>query len=359
MMGSTITDRWTRRTRRAAFRISVLMIVGSMIALPVTVASPSDGDPDGGTLNATRAGGEEWRDDFVSEGKILRSKGTVLSGGTLSVNTSSGEYGSASRDHGAFPPVYITSFRGGASNIIDRFFANATGTGYRDRSRIGCWDTIDIEFVDANLDGYYDLVCANNDGQGIDSGIWWGRPALSRDYATRIDAGRPSSVTSGDFNGDGWPDLAFGTVDPDDDDTAKIMVFLNQGDGVFNHQPDLALPPSLNVESADLDDDGYDDLVAAGWYDDVTNCYFGSPQGLDATADISFTTTVDADSPTEGILVYDLDDDGHLDVVVGIAFNSKVLIYMGDFDGPDNVADHQVSVTGYCYAVGAGDINGD
>ncbi len=302
----------------------------------------------------------EWRDDFVGEGKLLKSKGVNVTGGTLELDTSSSEYGSASRDHGAFPPVFITRFRGGTSNIIYRFFANATMTGYRDRSLAGCWDTIDIEFVDANRDGYYDLVCANNDAyQGVDSGIWWGRPALSRDYADRIDAGRPSSVTSGDFNGDGWPDMAFGTVDPDDDDTAKTMVFLNQGDGVFNHQPDLALPPSLNLKAGDLDGDGYDDIVAVGWYDKVTHCYLGGPQGPDATADISFTSPVGAESFSQDVLVYDLDDDGHLDVVVGCALNSKVPIFMGDFGGPDTTADHSLSVTGYCYAVGAGDINGD
>jgi hypothetical protein len=500
MMGLTYANRWARRMRRAAYWISFLIIVGSLIALPVTVASPFDGDPDGGTLLATRSGGEvpmwtdtlddlsdvyapegmenvkvadgearllpgfdsgwlatsvigcpdgfrydfvllevdlpgnssveisilnasrapsmsgyanetvpgldriegrelalrtldperfpsiriqvnllasgtdrprllawslyysrvgEWRDDFVTGGKLLRSKGTVLSGGTVTVDTSSGEYGSASRDHRAFPPVYITRFRGGASNIIYRFYPNTTGTGYGDRSVTLCWDALDIEFVDADRDGYYDLVCANNDNyKGIDSQIWWGRPGLSRENADSVDAGRPCAVTTGDCNGDGWPDLAFSAVEPEDD-TGKTMIFLNQGGGVFNYQPDLLLPPSLNVQSGDLNGDGYDDLVAAGWYDTENHCYLGGPQGLSTTADLTFTSPVDAASYSNDILIYDLDDDGHVDVVVGVALHSDVQIFMGSHGGVDTIADQSLSVTGYCYAVGAGDINGD
>src|SRR4051794_35374746 len=92
-----------------------------------------------------------------------------------------------------------------------------------------------------------------------------GRPLLSIAFAPAVTidvGGFPSSVASGDFNKDGAPDLAVANGD-------GVPVLINDGSGSF--PPDLRqrVLPNLpgwekytsSVTAGDLNHDGYPDLV--------------------------------------------------------------------------------------------------
>jgi hypothetical protein len=146
----------------------------------------------------------------------------------------------------------------------------------------------------------YKLLVAAGDGKG-------GFAAPQK-----IELGGPvNSVVTGDFNGDGKPDLA-AISEAAPGRPAAVQVLLNQGGGLFaapvsyNGGPD---PDTLAV--ADLNGDGKSDLI-------VVNHSGGKVQVLRGAGAGTFTAagTFSAVGGPHGVAVGDLNNDGTLDVVV-------------------------------------------
>jgi hypothetical protein len=126
----------------------------------------------------------------------------------------------------------------------------------------------DIESVDLNRDGYLDLVFANygreyGSARGYlynkESYIYWGgTEGFSVDQRSSIATVSARSCTSGDFNGDGWPDLAFVNTAPE----PGVYVYLNDK-GRFSQEkrPEIREGNPQVVRSGDVDNDGTDDLI--------------------------------------------------------------------------------------------------
>jgi hypothetical protein len=118
-------------------------------------------------------------------------------------------------------------------------------------------------------------------------------------------------VATGDFNGDGWSDLALATE-------RGVLLYQNTGDGRFARVPH-AVPEFegknvFNVAFVDIDDDGLLDVFAASYADDNLVVYndgrgFQNPR-------------VERFPPNQRVLTHsagfgDLDRDGRLDIVEG------------------------------------------
>lgn len=183
------------------------------------------------------------------------------------------------------PPVYV--------------YSDALGTAAR--SELPSASAPSGAVADLNGDGYDDLVLAMEyDGirHDLNATIYYGAPeGLSERYQLQLPAPGATSVTVGDFNGDGRPDLAF--VCP-----GTIRVF---------YQSELGFEPKrfvdLNTEAAqlaaqDLDGDGFADLYALA-RDGQAQVFWGGPQGISQE---SFTavpvqgavTRLPSDDPQEG-----------------------------------------------------------
>ncbi len=109
---------------------------------------------------------------------------------------------------------------------------------------------------------------------------------------------------------------------------------------------------ATRVSTGDLDKDGYDDILLSTA--DVAKVFLGDASGPSTSAAITFSTAGCGDT-----LVQDIDDDGHLDVVLGERNGGKSNIYLGSRTGPDTTSDYALSVADDVSACEAGDINGD
>jgi len=139
-----------------------------------------------------------------------------------------------------------------------------------------------------------------------------------QDYAV---GSLPTDIAVGDFNGDGWPDVATANTD------GTFSILLNKRDGTFqmaNNYPS-GLPASCAIRSADLNGDGKPDLI-------VSDCG-GSMNVLLGNGDGTFL------APTTGAngldawfqVVGDFNSDGKIDVA-GITGHS-VVVLLGKGDG--------------------------
>ncbi|NOQ54664.1 MAG: hypothetical protein GQ558_08690, partial [Thermoplasmata archaeon] len=286
---------------------------------------------------------DEWRDDFRGSGKMSEHKNINFTGDQLEVNLTSGMSGGGGGDYEAFPTIATSGWYS-----VSLLYPNAGRTGYLDDDPItpGNSQIWGIDMGDLNGDGHIDIVTADRGG---DSNIYWG--SASGTYSTSskklIGATSAQKVAIGDYNGDGEYDLAFAVLASG---TSDSPVWLNQGSGTFNAQPDITFTGKAGnmVSAGDVNGDGYDDVILSYTNIDV---YYGGPSGPDTTVDKTIS----------GASVYgvtDVDGDGYDDILA--RRSSIVSIYLGSASGPVTPADYDLDPTGtFVYGIAAGDINGD
>ena len=148
---------------------------------------------------------------------------------------------------------------------------------------------------DLNGDGIPDLVVTDFLGNdtatvllGKGDGTFAALPSFP--YDSQV-AAYLRSLTVGDFNGDGVLDLAFS-------DTYGIEIFLGNGDGTFkaSSQNPIAVPSELySLTTGDFNHDGTVDIAGLDNYDNRIDILIGAGDG---TFTVSVTTPVVSQNPT-------------------------------------------------------------
>ncbi|MCC6963041.1 MAG: VCBS repeat-containing protein, partial [candidate division Zixibacteria bacterium] len=176
--------------------------------------------------------------------------------------------------------------------------------------------------------------------------------AFCFDPAQNFPAGLgPSSVFSGDLDGDGDQDLAITNRDND-----SISILRNNGDASFIDRSDYSCGPSgsspHSVCAADMDGDGDLDLVVGNYYGNVTVL----KNHGDAT--FSAPSSFLAGTHPWKVVAADFDDDGDQDVAAANDGTADVTILKNDGNGMLTVAVNY-PVGSHARSVYASDLDGD
>jgi hypothetical protein len=159
----------------------------------------------------------------------------------------------------------------------------------------------------------------------------------------------PWSIASGDFNGDGIPDLAVANSNGN-----SVTILLGKGDGTFTQAASVptGIDP-VSIAVADFNGDGKLDLAVANLNSDSVTILLGNGDG---------TFTAAASPPTGydpcSIAVGDFNRDGVPDLAVANEENGTVTILLGNGDGTFTAAANP-AVGSFPRSVVVADFNGD
>ncbi|MGW0863926.1 FG-GAP repeat protein [Streptomyces sp. NPDC002611] len=223
----------------------------------------------------------------------------------------------------------VTVLTGASGLTAGTSFTTGPHWGPSASARLGT----DVEVGDVDGDGLDDAIGLGPGTSGSGSWLVWRDSATGavHTHGVSFDAAVAIDGAVGDFDGDGYDDLAVTTVDTHG--TGKVFEFTGGPDGLtggFGAQ----VPPGRALDSGDIDKDGHDDLVvgqplaadAQGRAGGQVTIKRGHAWGLNHPGD---TVTVHQD--TDGIpgtaeagdalgtsvALRDVDGDGVLDVLAG------------------------------------------
>jgi hypothetical protein len=204
-----------------------------------------------------------------------------------------------------------------------------------------------LSLADLNGDGKLDVTVVNTADNNVQV-LLGGGDGTFRAGTYRVPTG-PFSITSGDFNRDGIPDLAVLNGD------GTVTVFLGDGHGGFKPLSPFAacasnLQPPAQIMAADFNGDGISDLASAcnisGVQEGTATIWAGKGDGT-----FQFQTQV-FDAPIRKIAIADINGDGFPEVIYATDYDVVSLDFSGNFtpiyQGPDNIT-----------GIRTGDFNGD
>jgi len=173
-----------------------------------------------------------------------------------------------------------------------------------------------IAVGDLNLDGHIDLATSASVFLNDGSGASW--------YEHFYLGGGDTGVSLADVDSDGYLDLVSGESSRD-----TVAVLFNDGDGTYGNKVSYSVgdgPASVAV--GDLDDDGDIDIVVANRNSDDVSVLLN--QGDGTFGDDTVYGVGDAPS---SLTVADLDGDGDIDIVVGNRFGDDVSVLFNQGSG--------------------------
>jgi sugar lactone lactonase YvrE len=223
-------------------------------------------------------------------------------------------------------------------------FNAVPATGSPNKTGAGSYGVASGDF---NGDGFMDVAVenyiANTVSVLLGNGDGTFQPQVS--YAVGTS---PERVLVADFNGDGVLDLVVANTGSN-----NLSVLLGNGDGTFKTQATYAAASPVGLGVMDLNHDGFADIVAGDYYSNTMSVLLGNGDGTFKTS-VAYPTGGTPQTLAEG----DFNGDGNVDIAVGNFGDNTVGIFLGNGDGT-----FQSQIT---YAVGrapqgvqVGDFNAD
>ncbi len=169
--------------------------------------------------------------------------------------------------------------------------------------------------------------------------------APQEDYAI---GGRVTFITTADFNGDGYADIATANYTSN-----TISILINNGNGTFILQDNYVGHSPYSVIGIDVNSDGHIDLVTANSYRQTMSVMLNNGNG-------TFSAMVDyaTDGEPWSIISADINGDGKPDIIIGNFFSNTLSVFINNGDGTfaDKV---DVASAGNPDHITSADINGD
>jgi hypothetical protein len=147
----------------------------------------------------------------------------------------------------------------------------------------------------------------------------------------------PLFVATADLNGDGILDLVYvDSISP-----YAVHILLGNGDGTFSHKSDMQLPAGIGsvINLADVTGDGVIDIIVGGAESSVGEIAVFRGKG-DGTFDPAVITTVSNGGSNGGTASFawkmgfgDINGDGVVDLVAADAMSATIYVFLGDNTG--------------------------
>ena len=270
---------------------------------------------------------------------------TLLSAGTCSITATQG--GGAS--YSAASSV-TRSFTVSLANPSGTLVA-ATGSPFAAGSEPGFTVTGDF-----NGDGISDLATASCNASTVTILLGNGSGGFTAAPGGPILVdGCPNWLAIGDFNGDGLQDIATANAYNND-----VAVLLGNGSGGFAEAPGGPIAVGnlpLSVSVGDFNGDGIPDLAVANGSDNNVTVLLGNGSGGGTAAPGSPFATGNGPTP---IALADFNGDGILDLAVGNYTDNNVTVLLGDDSGGFSAVTGSPFMVGNSpYSMVVGDFNGD
>ncbi len=309
------------------------------------------------SLDATSADLDQdgYPDLIVSSGTVGTGEGTIYWGSPAGLDNKSF---TALPTSGSYRIVVSDLNSDGWEDLVFVSYASQRGAETRssiywnregvfsegDFSSIPNWNAVDAVAVDLDLDGYQEIVVANY-GYNAETyelmvSIHHGsEDGYSDEAVTELKAFGAIAVDAADFDQDGWPDIVVAHNTSDSDTQIDSVVYWGSKDGVTGKES-TALPTraARDVAVADLDQDGWLDIVFANYYgphgmSTTSSIYWGSKGGFSEVG-VTELETVGVYRVTVG----DVDGNGWLDLLftqytTGLSYETYSYLYYGSVGG--------------------------
>jgi hypothetical protein len=202
---------------------------------------------------------------------------------------------------------------------------------------------------DVDRDGAPDLTLPNEDTSDLRVLLGDGCGAFGAPVVKALPTGSvPSPNEGGDFDGDGWLDLAVGCPG-----SGTVAVFLNDRAGGFRNP--VVYPSGANTRGIavlDVEGDGDDDIVAANAQASKLAVHRNNGDGT-----FQAPILLEAGTQERGVAAGDANGDGWTDLWVA-NFGGTVALLLADGNGGFAPA-ASVPVPGQPWMIAVGDVNGD
>jgi hypothetical protein len=210
----------------------------------------------------------------------------------------------------------------GGPGAVEVLLGNGDGA-FQTAPNISAPNVASVAVGDFNRDGIPDLAVANSGNATVSVLLGTGNGTFGTTFAPQQVGPSPGSVAVGDFNRDGIPDLAVASRGND-----TVGVWLGNGDGSFQPAPNSpvlvgGLPVSVTV--GDFDHNGIPDLAVANRDEGTVSVLLGNGDG-------SFMRVHDVPvgSAPVSVTVGDFDRNGISDLAVASRGNDTVSVLLGN-----------------------------
>ena len=272
-------------------------------------------------------------------------------------------------DGDGYLDVVLGNYYDGTTRLVDSYIYWGSSSGYSssDRTDLGTEGVIAIRAGDLDLDGYTDLVFASHYGTSYASTsmVYWGSASgYSDSDRTDLATYGAYDLEVADLDGDGWDDLVFAQYYNGSSYSGGAYVYWGSSTGYSSSDlTNLATYGAIDLEVEDLNGDGWLDLAFA--------CYYSGS----SYATYSFVYWGSSSGPTSGnydalytygawdVEAVDFDADGHTDLVFasyysGSSYASSSYVYWGNTGGFSS-GDRTAVTTYGARGVAAGDLDLD
>lgn len=214
-----------------------------------------------------------------------------------------------------------------------------------------------INLWDLNHDGNFDLpvACGQDHDERVELYVYWAdENGFAPDRRSLLPTEGAISATAADLDGDGYPELVVANRFDGEKTNLDAYIYEGSQDGFdISRRTSLPAKAATGVDIGDLDRDGYRDIVIANQGVDYhmkvdryrkSFIYWGSENGYSSERRSTLQTINCAD-----VKIADINHDGHLDILFAnegnVESESGVLIYLGDDSGRYS-ADRRIELPG-------------